>query len=418
VIHISSSFRPIDGSRPAIYSQQHCHAGFVWLSECPHHHLGSKSWTAVRCSVSGRPFSPQPLIFTLSRSPSYPVHPSPLLSIVSWTAVLLCSHEPKRPKLVMIIDGNKRPLPDDPTPNEAPPSYDTLVQINPPPQVSDLKHTYSTGSSSNRPVQGSSSRSNVGASAYSTPSTSKAPARNWFTSLMGSKTEKDVKATVVGLVRDLVREHYSDSAAPAGILQSCAAACEAHSLDLSKLLQEKSIEGHTPLYWAIVKRKPDEDVDEFTQIPDLLIALLSHATPLTDETIMEIRHACLITSDQKLFQRLRMSPEFAKVSGADQMLLGVTLPNDEIEVEEIPGEDGDFAVTFIVPQFQKRMMVTQHIVLEFIARCTSRVRFIHSRLTPPRSYVETVLRHRSSRPPSVEFTEDGILDAFSLPTRQ
>ena len=66
-----------------------------------------------------------------------------------------------------------------------------------------------------------------------------------------------------------------------------------------------------------------------------------------------------------------MSPEFATVSGSDQMLLGVTLPHDEIEVEELPGEEGDFAVHFVIPHFQKRIMVTQEIVLEFIARCTS-----------------------------------------------
>lgn len=83
---------------------------------------------------------------------------------------------------------------------------------------------------------------------------------------------------------------------------------------------------------------------------------------------MDIRQACLITSDQALFQRLRMSPEFSPVSGKDQMLLGVTLPHDEIEVQELGGEEGEFAVDFVVPHFQKRMMVTQEISLEFIAR--------------------------------------------------
>ncbi|KAJ2932521.1 hypothetical protein H1R20_g4566, partial [Candolleomyces eurysporus] len=211
----------------------------------------------------------------------------------------------------------------------------------------------------------SSSRSAGSSSTVCTPCNTKG---GWF-NFIATRTEKDVRCTVLGLVRDLVREHHSDSSAPAGILQSCAAACEAHSLSLSTILQEKSIENHTPLYWAIVKRRPDEELKEDSQIPDLLIALLSHATPLNRKTIMDIRHACLITSDQRLFQRLRMSPEFATVSGSDQMLLGVTLPHDEIEVEELPAEEGDFVVHFVIPHFQKRMMVTQEIVLEFIARC-------------------------------------------------
>lgn len=277
----------------------------------------------------------------------------------------------------MIVDNHKLPLPDDPTPLDAPPSYDTISSPNYRPTATpsaptprDVKPSlYSpSGSSpvSPRSPYASSSRSAGSSSAICTPCNVKG---SWF-NFTASRTEKDVKCTVLGLVRDLVREHHSDSSAPAGILQSCAAACEAHSLSLATILQEKSIENHTPLYWAIVKRKPDEELKEDSTIPDLLIALLSHATPLTRSTITDIRHACLITSDQRLFQRLRMSPEFATVSGTDQMLLGVTLPHDEIEVEELPGEEGDFVVHFVIPHFQKRMMVTQEIVLEFIARCT------------------------------------------------
>ncbi|KAJ2917681.1 hypothetical protein MD484_g2713, partial [Candolleomyces efflorescens] len=278
----------------------------------------------------------------------------------------------------MILDSHKLPLPDDPTPLDAPPSYDTIssprasyrsTATASAPTSGDVKPSlYSpTGSSSLSPrsAYGSSSRSAGSSSGGCAPPHGKP---SWF-NFTASRTEKDVKTTVLGLVRDLVREHHSDSSAPAGILQSCAAACEAHSLSLATILQEKSIEGHTPLYWAIVKRKPDEELLEDSTIPDMLIALLSHATPLNRSTIMDIRHACLVTSDQRLFQRLRMSPEFATVSGSDQMLLGVTLPHDEIEVEELPGEEGDFVVHFVIPHFQKRMMVTQEIVLEFIARC-------------------------------------------------
>lgn len=50
------------------------------------------------------------------------------------------------------------------------------------------------------------------------------------------------------------------------------------------------------------------------------------------------------------------------------MLLGGTIPPDNIEVEEVPGDGGEFVVTFEVLHFHKRMMVSKGISLEFIAR--------------------------------------------------
>ena len=50
------------------------------------------------------------------------------------------------------------------------------------------------------------------------------------------------------------------------------------------------------------------------------------------------------------------------------MLLGGTIPPDDIEVEEAPGGGGEFMVTFEVLHFHKRMVVSKEIGLEFIAR--------------------------------------------------
>ena len=167
----------------------------------------------------------------------------------------------------------------------------------------------------------------------------------------------------------MVQEQYSSFPAATGILRSCADACTAHSLSLSSILQEKSIENHTPLYWAIVKRLPDEHHQvEDASGTDLLSALLSYSAPLSQGTITDVRRACLATCDQRLFQRLRLSPEFAPVSGVDQMLLGGTIPPDNIEVEDVPGDGGEFMVTFEVLHFHKRMVVSKEISLEFIAR--------------------------------------------------
>jgi len=151
------------------------------------------------------------------------------------------------------------------------------------------------------------------------------------------------------------------------ILESCADACITHSLSLSTILQEKSIENHTPLYWAIVKRLPDEHHQvKDASGPDLLSSLLSYSTPLSSETIADVKQACLVTCDQRLFQRLRLSPEFSPVSIAEQMLLGGTISSDKIEVEDIEGDA--FIMTFEVPLFHKRMVVSKVICLEFIAR--------------------------------------------------
>lgn len=266
----------------------------------------------------------------------------------------------------MIVD-SKRPLPDDQILTDDPPSYETL---NNPAEYGfrSEKGASSLDSSSKSSLPSSPTSVPTYPSQSSSTKSNKGKGRaNWFGPFTSAgRTSREVHSTVLGLVRDLVREQNSPAAL--GILRSCADACSSHSLSLSSILQEKSVEGHTPLYWAIVKRAPDENHDDSTQIDDLLTSLLSFSSPLSKDTIMELRHACLVTSDQALFQRLRLSPEFSPISGVDQMLLGATLPPDDITVEDVPGDEGSFAMNFVIVQFQKRMMVSREIVLEFIAR--------------------------------------------------
>ncbi|KAJ3561838.1 hypothetical protein NP233_g9949 [Leucocoprinus birnbaumii] len=255
----------------------------------------------------------------------------------------------------MIID--KTPLPEDPTPSEAPPAFQQLF-LRPVIRVRQwLKRVLSISvvfHHSDSPLPSSSSAKGKGRA-------------QWFQ--FGSKTSKDVKSTTLGLVRDLVREEFQSPAAFA-ILQSCAEACTSHGLSFSSILQEKSIEGHTPLYWAIVKRRPDETQDADANVQDLLTALLSHSAPLTQSTMSDVRHACLVTSDQPLFQRLRQSPDFGAGSAVDELLIGVTLPPDDVEVVNFPDDEGSFAVNIGIMKFQKRMMIAKNITIEFIARTT------------------------------------------------
>ncbi|KAG6829359.1 hypothetical protein H0H87_011694 [Tephrocybe sp. NHM501043] len=261
--------------------------------------------------------------------------------------------------LSMIID--KPAQPENLTPTDAPPSYDTI----------QADATTSGWRSEKRPEpilppsSPTASPKSIAASPSSASYKGKTRASSWFP-FTAQRPPREIHTTILGLVRDLVKEQSSTSpaVAAASILESCADACAGYDLSLSSLLQEPSIEGHTPLYWAILKRPPDAE----GSVPDLLTSLISYSTPLLPSTIADVRHACLLTSDQALFQRLRVTPEFAPMSGTDEMLLGARIPMDEVVVRNAPGDEGAFSVDIEVVHFQKRMLVSKKIEVEFIAR--------------------------------------------------
>ncbi|OSC97585.1 hypothetical protein PYCCODRAFT_1398622 [Trametes coccinea BRFM310] len=272
----------------------------------------------------------------------------------------------------MILD--KPPLPGDEVdlaPEDAPPSYDALDNV-PPPLPRDEKAGPSTSHHQRLPhdeqQQPSPTTGSLKSpSALSNKAVGKRPASvsgsSWFNFGPSARAAKEVRSTIKGLLRDLVKQ--TDSQGAIGVLESCADACRAYDVSLSALLQERSVEGHTPIYWAIINRPPEPPrPDE----PDIVTALLSHAAPLSDSTIDELRLACLHTSDHGLFQRLRRSPAFAPLSGSDEIILGGNVPVDDIEVEDVEGDEAGFIANFRIPMFQKRMRISQEINLEFIAK--------------------------------------------------
>jgi hypothetical protein len=123
-----------------------------------------------------------------------------------------------------------------------------------------------------------------------------------------SKATKHVRQSVLMLIHDLAVPPQTNTANlnpkspqlalpdPHEILASCAQSCSAKNLSLSTLLQEPTVAGHTAIYWAIVHYRPS-----------LLDALLKHSSPLTPVTQSEMRKACLVASNQALFQNLRLS---------------------------------------------------------------------------------------------------------------
>ena len=297
----------------------------------------------------------------------------------------------------------KHALPDDsqsPT-VEGPPAYESLsptradqattrlIDNHPPITTTTSAISNSTGSPPPPPFRGlgigSTSKPHTRSPSLSSISSVKERKSGWFSfssssssSSATSKTPHEFRSTVLGLVQDLVQDHSSGSPAALGILQSCADACISHSVSFSAILQEKFIENHTPLYWAIVKRTRGSSEDGeggggcSEMNGDLITGLLSHISPLNPDTILDLRMACMATSDQAMFQRLRRSPRFASISKSDQILLsgsGSHSP-DEVTVEIVSGDKGAYTVDCIVSQFHKRMMVSKEIVLDFIARST------------------------------------------------
>ncbi|CAL1711671.1 unnamed protein product [Somion occarium] len=92
------------------------------------------------------------------------------------------------------------------------------------------------------------------------------------------------------------------------------------------------------------------------------------AEPLTDASVSDIQLACLDASDAELFQQLRRSPTFARLSGADQVLLDTSVPPDEVHVRDVAGDEGGFVVWMRIKTFQKRMRVLKQVHVEFLAR--------------------------------------------------
>ncbi|TFY63935.1 hypothetical protein EVG20_g6122 [Dentipellis fragilis] len=297
----------------------------------------------------------------------------------------------------MIIDKDKTPFPDDPTPTEAPPSYAYALRGS---STSLATTSYSapkfTPPRQSPPRASSSFPTALGSlgsrksSKSSSKSKGKASAR-WFSFGGLSKNAKQVHATVQGLVRELVKQ--SPSSEFASVLASCAEACDAQGLGFSSILQDPFIEGHLPVYWAILKR-PAEVAKAPTQVPGIelegdafVMALLAASSPMSAQTIAEVRLACVLNSDHGLFQRIRRRfRPFAPLSGTDEMLLsdrGVEVAGacDLVTVEEIRGDVGAFVASFDIILFQLRMRVSKTVKIEFIAR--GRLWYILFRTAPP-----------------------------------
>jgi hypothetical protein len=123
----------------------------------------------------------------------------------------------------------------------------------------------------------------------------------------------EVRSTTQDVLRDLLSQARPSEHEWLSLLSNCADTCNARSLSFSALLQEPFVEGHLPIYWAILKRPPatagvdKKDYSSFASKsdPDALVrALLDASLPINAASVADARLACVTVSDNALFVRL------------------------------------------------------------------------------------------------------------------
>ena len=175
------------------------------------------------------------------------------------------------------------------------------------------------------------------------------------------------KDQVQSCVMALLQGRVAPGEDRASILSSCAQTCESEGLDLSTVLQEMSIEGYPPIYWAIVNRAVASESGGMTS-DSLMAALLGACRPLSPATLAAIRVACTMASDNVLLQELfRSIPPLSHISTRDALLLGPAKEEDRVDVEEKRNGTGSWTALIKIPRFRLRMRVCQSVSVEFIA---------------------------------------------------
>jgi hypothetical protein len=265
--------------------------------------------------------------------------------------------------------------------NDAPPPYQHVLQSSSDSKV-NLSHT---------PDPSQTSRTFHSRRPPKACRKAAAPSR-WFpTSIFGlSKTAKQVRSATQEFLRDLLSQARPSEHEWLSLLSNCADTCDAQGLSFSALLQEPFVEGHLPVYWAILKRLPaaaasaaavgktdhHHTTPASNSDPDVLVlALLDASLPINAASVADARLACVTVSDNALFVRLGQRYEaFSPRSGTDRVLLGGSDTVDTVSVEESRGSGSNisaaFTVRFSITQFQLRMRVSKQVRIEFIARGT------------------------------------------------
>lgn len=182
-----------------------------------------------------------------------------------------------------------------------------------------------------------------------------------------SLAHDSIKELVQTRVTAMLQGRLSPGENRVSTISACARACERGRLDFSTVLQETSIEGHPPIYWAIVNR----DVASGSRglEPDSLVAvILSACRPLSPASLTAIRVACTMASDNALLQELfRLIPPLSHISTRDKLLLSPANEEDRVDIDEMRNGTGSWVALVKIPRFRLRMRVCGSVSVEFIA---------------------------------------------------
>ncbi|KAK1219868.1 hypothetical protein PQX77_017391 [Marasmius sp. AFHP31] len=203
-----------------------------------------------------------------------------------------------------------------------------------------------------------------------------------------SKVSKaHLRQTVRSIIQDLIIQYSSSPDSDSvgnlgvqnckGIIESCYDACQKQSAGgttLWEMLNDKFIEGHTPMYWTMISRTtqstPSSPKGNEPPVSPLFTVLLSYASPLSPIARSDIETACMEMSDHALYTYLKFHPDYAPgLSLKSQMVFGtniLAIP-DEVKVFNLPDDRG-FKVELRIVQFVKRIRVSGSAGVTFIAR--------------------------------------------------
>ena len=278
----------------------------------------------------------------------------------------------------MVIVVKEEQLPALPTtPDDAPPSYHHVESSSsssirseshtrPPPPLHPHRSTLSLSppsSPSPSPCNSSSPTLNLSALIENKFEAQKSKFKTSLIDFLSGGTAqniKDVKNMAYRSVRDVVKDPGAQQSV--ALIETCAQMCQAKGINFCDILQDPCLEGHRALYWIVLSRPPPEEYG-------LLSTILKHSTPLSSDSVDEIRLACLQVGDQTLFNHVWRHPAYGALSGTDELLLGAAAPTDYVEVQEATvNEIGTFIARFQIAQFHKRLGVSGKIAFEFIAR--------------------------------------------------
>ncbi|KAG2140095.1 hypothetical protein DEU56DRAFT_293113 [Suillus clintonianus] len=170
-------------------------------------------------------------------------------------------------------------------------------------------------------------------------------------SFLQSKQKR--RATAFSRIREIVSSPDFTPSSVGPIVDSCATALPAS--EFSDLLQQRNIEDHTALYWAIVKKRR-EALWAFTKF-------ISEFSPACSS---DLRFACMAINDHDLFMQLNLGDNVNPKDKSLRRMLGC--PRDEIQVLRDGLVENRYIVRLVFKMFQTRLRIMQKFAVEFIAR--------------------------------------------------